>query len=69
MAARVQVSLHVPNVALVAGVRKLLKSCHCCSNCCTRHMLEELVEVEGEELVCSDMQMCGWGGGGKDEFF
>ena len=31
MAACVQVSLHVPNVALVAGVRKLLKSCHCCS--------------------------------------
>ena len=70
MAARVQVSLHVPNVALVAGVRKLLKSCYCCSNCCTRHMLEELVKVEGEELLYdsmlryADVWMGGWGGGG-----
>ena len=56
MAAHVQVSLHVPNLALVSGVRKVLKSCRC-SNC-TRHMLEnptELVEVEGEELSHNSM--------------
>ena len=72
MAARVQVSLHVLNVALVTGVRKLLKSCHCCSNYCTRHMLEELVEVEGEELLYDSMLRYAdvWmGGGDKDEFF
>ena len=75
MAACVQVSLHVPNVALVAGVKKMLKSCHFCSNCCTRHMLEELVEVEGEELLYdsmlryADVWMGGGGGAIRMSFF
>ena len=39
--------------------------CHCCSNYCTRHMLEELVEVEGEELLYDSMLRYadGWMGG------
>ena len=65
-------------MALVAGERKLFKSCCCFSNC-TRHTLEnptELVEVEGEELLHDSVLRYadvwrgrGGGGGMRMSFF